>query len=104
MRGALGISDLPAARAHTPTAPILTLDGVQPSCDNVRLGRYPLYKDLAFVTRGAPSDLSREFPERETSRQFLAFVASEEGRALIEAEGGIAFDASGDVLPALGSP
>ena len=95
VRGALGISDLPAARAHMPTAPILTLDGVAPSCENVRLGLYPFYKDLAFVTRGAPSNLARSF---------LAFVASEEGRALIEAEGGIAFDAAGDVLPAQVSP
>lgn len=101
VRGALGISDLPAARAHMPTAPILTLDGVAPTCENVRLGLYPFYKDLAFVTRGSPRDLARDFPDRETSRQFLAFVMSEEGRALIEAEGGIAFDAAGDVLPAL---
>lgn len=95
VRGALGLSDLPAARAHMPTAPILTLDGVAPTCENVRLGLYPFYKDLAFVTRGAPSALAREF---------LAFVASEEGRARIEAEGGIAFDAAGNVLPAQVSP
>jgi len=95
VRGALGISDLPAARAHMPTAPVLMLDGVAATCENVRLGRYPFYKDLAFVTRGAPGP---------TGRAFLAFVASEEGRALIEAGGGIAFDASGEVLPAWVSP
>ena len=94
VRGALGISDLPAARASMPTAPILTLDGVAASCENVRLGRYPFYKDLAFVTRGTPSPFSREF---------LTFALSEAGRAIIEAAGGMAFDAAGDVLPAEGA-
>jgi phosphate transport system substrate-binding protein len=90
VRGALGISDLPAARAHTPTAPILTLDGVAATCENVRLGRYPLFKDLAFVTRGEVD---------ATSRAFLVFASSPEGRAIIEAGGGIALDTAPSEAP-----
>lgn len=95
VRGALGISDLPAARAHTPTAPILTLAGVAATCDNVRLGLYPLYKDLAFVTRGELS---------ATSRNFLHFAAGPEGRAIIESGGGIALSPSGEMRPPLATP
>jgi phosphate transport system substrate-binding protein len=46
----------------------LALDGVAPTLDAVASGRYPLYKDLAFVTVGPPSGEAKAFIEFVVSR------------------------------------
>ncbi len=56
----------------------LALDGVEPTVANVADGSYPLFKDLAFVTRGEPEGRIAEL---------IRFALSPAGRAVIEAHG-----------------
>lgn len=84
--GAIGIADLPQARVSAPTARVLALDGRVPSVDAVRDGTYPLHKDLAFVVRE---------PHSPSVDAFLAFVATEPARAVIEATGALALSVGG---------
>ena len=53
----------------------IALDGVAPTVENLGSGKYPLSIDYAFIYR--PERLDR------TARDFLAFVGSEAGRAII---------------------
>lgn len=71
--GAVGIFDLGAIVAQRLPIKVLCVDGVVPSAESVREGRYPFSKDLAFVTAGALSGARAEL---------VRFVLSEEGRAL----------------------
>lgn len=80
MPGAIGIADLPQARANAPTARVLRIDGRAPTLEAVRDGSYPFVKELSFVVRGPPSG---------AAARFVAFVASPEGAAVIEAAGGV---------------
>lgn len=78
--GALALSViLGEGRALTP----LALDGVAPSPENLADGSYRLGKTLYFVTGREPT---------ETTRNFLAFVASPAGRAILEATGHVVPD------------
>lgn len=52
----------------------LTFSGVEATADEVVAGRYPLHKDLAFVTRTPPDD-------RATA--FFRFVYSADGRQVV---------------------
>jgi phosphate transport system substrate-binding protein len=75
-RSGLGLSSL--ALLHEARVPlkILRLDGRTPSVDAVAQGRWPLWRQLWFAAR----------PERmERVRPWLAYAASAEGRARIEA-------------------
>jgi phosphate transport system substrate-binding protein len=56
----------------------LALDGVEGSEASIRAGRYKLVRPFLFLTRGEPS---------RTAREFIDFVLSEEGQALIKREG-----------------
>lgn len=71
--GAVGIFDLGAIVAQRLPIKVLCVDGVVPSAESVREGRYPYSKDLAFVTAGALSGARAEL---------VRFVLSEEGREL----------------------
>lgn len=71
--GATGIFDLGAITAQRLPIKALCVDGVAPSTEGVATGRYPYFKDLAFVTSGPPEGLRADV---------LAFVASPEGRAI----------------------
>ena len=57
----------------------IALDGVAPTAENLGSGKYPLWIDYALVYREERLD--------RTARDFLAFVASEEGRAIIRRTG-----------------
>ena len=76
--GFLNRSALGAAR--TPVVPLM-LDGVAPTADNMASRRYPLRTEFGFVVRKA--DLS------DGARQFMAFVASPEGEAILLAHGAL---------------
>jgi len=76
--GAVGFLDVATARLEHLPLTALAIDGVEPTADNVREGRYPLVRRLSFVTRGKPS--------AETER-FIAFARSEEVADLFEAGG-----------------
>ena len=78
--GALALSViLGEGRALTP----LALDGVAPTPRNLADGSYPMGKTLYFITGPEPSG---------TTRDFLAFVASPAGRAILEATGHVVPD------------
>jgi phosphate transport system substrate-binding protein len=56
----------------------LALDGVEGSEASIRAGRYKLVRPFLFLTRGEPTGVAREF---------IDFVLSDEGQALIKKEG-----------------
>jgi phosphate transport system substrate-binding protein len=56
----------------------LELDGAVPNEENIRSGRYTLVRPFLFVSRGRPEGLAKEFVD---------FVLSDEGQALIKKEG-----------------
>lgn len=60
-------------------AQAIALDGVAPTVDNLGSGKYPLWIDYAFIYREERLD--------RTALDFLAFVGSEEGRAIIRRAG-----------------
>ncbi len=61
----------------------IALDGIAPTRENFRSGRYPLEEHYAFVTRETPGPLAE---------RFLAFVYSPAGRGIIEQRGMIALE------------
>jgi phosphate transport system substrate-binding protein len=71
--GAVGLFDLGQIVTQNLPLRVLTIDGIEPSADNVRSGRYPFAKDLAFVSLGEPHGLAAEL---------VAFARSPEGRAI----------------------
>jgi phosphate transport system substrate-binding protein len=84
--GGVGLFDHGAIRSQNLALKELAVGGVPPSPEAVTEGRYPFYKDLAFVSAGAP--------EGATAR-FIELVFSDEGRAIIEANGYVALGAGG---------
>jgi phosphate transport system substrate-binding protein len=72
--GAAGIFDLGAIVAQRLPVHALCVDGVAPTTEAVASGQYRFWKDLAFVTRGAPEGRAAEL---------IAFALSEEGRELV---------------------
>ena len=59
----------------------LALDGVEGSEASIRAGRYKLVRPFLFLTRGEPTRAAREF---------IDFVLSDEGQALVKKQGLIA--------------
>lgn len=80
--GAFGITDQGAVITEKLAVKVLDLNGIAPLLDNVRSGKYPLSKPLAFVYR--KEALS------PASRAFLAFVFSPKGRMLLNKHGYLA--------------
>jgi phosphate transport system substrate-binding protein len=78
-RDALGVTDRGSVMTEKLPVRILSLNGVEPTDDNVRSGRYPLVKTLAFVHR--TGGLS------PAARSFLEFVSSAKGRTLLKKYG-----------------
>jgi phosphate transport system substrate-binding protein len=56
----------------------LDLDGVAANDENILNGRYKLVRPFLFVSRGEPTGLAKEFVD---------FVLSDEGQALVKKEG-----------------
>jgi phosphate transport system substrate-binding protein len=71
--GGVGIFDLGAISAQHLPIEVLCVDGVAPSAEAVLSGKYPFWKDLAFLTAGELAGPRAEF---------LKFVRSEQSRAL----------------------
>ena len=86
---ATGLRTKEGSFGHTDTTEIkvrggikaLSVNGIEPTADNMRNGKYPLVKELAFVYKG---DLSPQ------SKAFIDFVRSAEGETIIRENGGAA--------------
>lgn len=76
--GAIGFLDVATVRLERLPLRSLALDGVEPTADNVRSGRYPLVRQLSLVTRGPPQG---------DAARFVAFARSDEVADLFEAAG-----------------
>ena len=66
----LGVAD--------PSVKLLSMDGVSPSPDNVKSGRFKIARGLYINTSGEPNDLSRAF---------ITYMLGTEGQALVEEYG-----------------
>jgi phosphate transport system substrate-binding protein len=77
--GAVGLFGQGAVPSELPIRG-LSVDGVSPTVDNVAEGRYPLFKDLSFVSAGPP---------RGPAAEFVDFSHSPAGDAIISANGAI---------------
>lgn len=69
---AIGITGISSARKRN--VKVIGFSGMDPSFENVRDGKYGLYRPLFLVTGPKPSPVVREF---------IAFATSEEGRKII---------------------
>jgi phosphate transport system substrate-binding protein len=76
--GSIGASGLACILVEKTSLKILSLNGVMPTTASLAEGRYPLAKEIHFVTLS-------HLPE--SARIFLDFVYSDKGRAIVEAIG-----------------
>jgi phosphate transport system substrate-binding protein len=81
--GALGISGLSEWLSEKRSYRVFSFNGVIPSVPALEKGTYPLAKSLFFIL---PARMS------PAARKFVAFVASQEGREILLANGNMASD------------
>lgn len=81
--GAIGMTTTTVVEQSQARIRPLTLNGVEPSADNVRSGAYRLTRDSFLVTRAAPAP---------AVARFLEFVRSPEGKRVISANGAVPLD------------
>lgn len=67
-----------AAMYANPDAKFLRVDGVEPSVENIRNGRYPFTGDFYAVTDGEPQG---------SARRLIDWILSEQGQRLVEETG-----------------
>lgn len=77
---AIGMTSMTVVQQSAGRVKALTLNGVTPTAENVKSGRYFLARDFFFVTKGEPT-----LP----IRRFLNFVLSAEGDRVILANGAV---------------
>ena len=77
---AIGMTSMTVVQQSAGRVKALTLNGVAPTPENARSGRYLLTRDFLFVTRGEPA---------LSIRKFLDFVLSPDGDRVILANGAI---------------
>ena len=78
LAGSLGATGLAGIMVEKTSLSILSLDGVAPTTASLAEGRYPLVKELNFVTKVQPS---------AAAQKFLDFAYSGQGRAIVESIG-----------------
>ncbi|MBI5546826.1 MAG: substrate-binding domain-containing protein [Deltaproteobacteria bacterium] len=59
--GAIGLLDVATPLLERLPLKALAIDGVAATADNVAAGRFPLVRQLSFVTRGEPAGAARQF-------------------------------------------
>lgn len=79
---AIGYASLGALDGTTKT---LEIDGVAPSRESITSGQYKIARPFNIVTKGAAS---------EAAQDFISFILSEEGQAIVEKTGYIPVDTS----------
>lgn len=69
----------------------VTVDGVSPTVDNIKSGRYGAVRSFSIVTKGTESPSAAQ-------RDFTDFIMSEEGQKIIEEKGYVSIlrEESGD--------
>lgn len=80
----IGVTGISSARKIADIAKILKLNGKEPSYENIKNGDYLLYRPLYMVTHLQNTD-----PE---VKRFLAFVMSEEGKAVMRQVGTVPYE------------
>jgi phosphate transport system substrate-binding protein len=76
---AFGLADLGTVVTERLNIKVLKVDGVSPTADNVRAGRYPLVKPLGFAYRAAVLP--------PPAKAFMDFVVSPAGERVLRANG-----------------
>lgn len=76
--GGLGVTALSLILSESRPLKALTLDGIEPTPENVVNGRYPMVKRFYWILPGTPSP---------SARRFIDFVAAPEGLAILERTG-----------------
>ncbi len=77
---ALGMTSMTVVEQSSGKVKALTLNGIAPTAENVRSGRYFLTRDFLFVVKGEPTP---------SVKRFLDFVLSPEGDRVIQANGAV---------------
>ena len=86
--GALGTSTLSLLLAERRPLKVLAFDGVVPDANSITQGSYRLVKELYFVVENDPSPVAREF---------LKFVSSPAGVAILQRTGHVAVPFNSDI-------
>lgn len=73
-----GIGYLGLNYAQSGNVGVIAYDGVKPSAETIREGRYPLARSLYMYTKGQPN---------ENAQKFLDFVLSDEGQIVAQGVG-----------------
>lgn len=76
--GSLAVNTLALVLSERRKLNVIAFNGVTPSAKTIANGGYPYFKRLVIVTRGAPSG---------AMLQFIEFIKSPQGRAILEANG-----------------
>ncbi len=77
---ALGMTSMTVVEQSSGKVKALPLNGIAPTPQNVKSGRYTLTRDFLFVTKGEPAG---------PVKAFLDFVQSAEGDRIIQANGAV---------------
>jgi phosphate transport system substrate-binding protein len=77
---ALGMTSMTVVEQSAGRLRALTLNGIAPTAESVKSGRYFLTRDFLFVTKGEPTG---------AVKKFLDFVSSPEGDRVIQANGAV---------------
>ncbi len=77
---ALGITGISSAKKRN--VKIVKFDGMKPSYDNLKNGKYFLYRPLYLVTSPSPSKLTKDF---------ISYATSPEGRRIIRNNGTVPY-------------
>ncbi|CAM5598601.1 phosphate ABC transporter substrate-binding protein [Streptomyces hirsutus] len=65
----------------------MTLDGIEPSPENIASGKYPMARPLYLLTDGKPEG---------TAKKFIDYVLSSKGQALMTKHGYLTLSKSGN--------
>ncbi|EXI68087.1 MAG: Phosphate-binding protein PstS 2 precursor [Candidatus Accumulibacter adjunctus] len=80
VQGSIGVTTVALIRSENRKLRPLAIDGIEPTPENARSGRYPLMKSFYFVLPKEPTP---------TTQKFLGFVHSPQGRKILEQNGHI---------------
>jgi phosphate transport system substrate-binding protein len=80
LEGSLGSSTLAQIESERLAIKPLAVDGVMPSVETLRSGRYPLVKEFSYVTRADTSAAARDF---------IAFLKSDAAGSILEQTGNV---------------